>query len=98
MRLHLVTAAACAALLAACGGGGTDDTSALGTESAQGYAADATTMPVAAATGAEAAVGVLEAALGGGRRRGGPRRGAGTAHPGQRHRRLPARRERSAGR
>lgn len=58
-------AAACAAALTACGGGGSDDTAAnLTSDTAQGYAADATTMPVSAATGAEAAVGALEAALG----------------------------------
>lgn len=58
-------AAACTAALAACGGGGSDDSgaTALATETAQGYAADATTMPVSAASGAEAAVGALEAGL-----------------------------------
>lgn len=62
-RLWIVVASAAA--LAACGGGSTEDTSgtSISTEVAQGYAADAGTMPVAAATGVEAAVGALESAV-----------------------------------
>jgi len=62
-RPFTLAATAAAALLAACGGGGYDADTGLSTEVAQGYAADAASMPVQAATGVDASVVALEAAL-----------------------------------
>lgn len=55
-----------AALLGACGGGGGDaGGDGFTQQNAQGYAADAVTMPVTAASGIDAATGALEAGLAG---------------------------------
>ena len=62
--LGAVASAAAVALLAACGGNGTDSDSApVSNENAQGYAADAATMPVTATTAVAAATLTLQAAL-----------------------------------
>lgn len=59
-----LAAAAAAALVAACGGSGTDDNrNSVSNENAQGYAADAATMPVAASTAVAAATLTLQAAV-----------------------------------
>ncbi|MBL8324868.1 MAG: hypothetical protein JNJ89_07910 [Rubrivivax sp.] len=49
--------------LAACGGGGDDDRSGISDDTAQGYAADAATMPVTAGTALNAATTTLQTAL-----------------------------------
>lgn len=59
----MALAAASLALLSACGGGGESVDNSLSNEVAQGYAADASTMPVNAAAGLEAAATALEAGL-----------------------------------
>jgi hypothetical protein len=65
IRRNLALTALAAATLAACGGGGDDNTNAqLSTEDAQGYAADAATMPVTAGNTFAAATKTLQSAVG----------------------------------
>lgn len=61
LRLGAPAAVCAAALLSACGGG--DDNGGLSQQVAQGYAADATTMTVLAASSMDGAATVLETAL-----------------------------------
>ena len=58
-----VPAALCSAVLLAACGGGDDDDRGLTQQTAQGYAADATTMTVLAASSMDSAAGALETAL-----------------------------------
>ncbi len=62
LRLAALSTLAAAAL-AACGGGGADGDEGLSNDEAQGYAADAATMPVTAGTGVSAATVTLQAAV-----------------------------------
>jgi hypothetical protein len=59
----IALAAASLALLSACGGGSESTDSSLSNDAAQGYSADASTMPVSAAAALEAAATALEAGV-----------------------------------
>ncbi|MBL8289911.1 MAG: hypothetical protein JNL85_18140 [Rubrivivax sp.] len=60
---RLTLAAAAAAFVAGCGGGTQDEGGPVSSDNAQGYAADAATMPVTASTAVAAATLTLQAAL-----------------------------------